>query len=69
MPSTTFDWDKFFAESEADLERLRQIENGVKPQTFKWEDIQAFLDKFDEEWVIVKRSCLTEPVWGKVVNK
>jgi hypothetical protein len=69
MPTATFDWDKFFAESEADLERLRQIENGFKPVTFNWQDLQKFLDNFEEDWVIVKRSCITEPTWGKVLNK
>lgn len=69
MPTATFDWDKFFAESEADLERLRQIENGFKPETFNWQDLQKFLDNFEEDWVIVKRSCITEPTWGKVLNK
>lgn len=69
MPTDTFDWDKFFAESEADLERLRQIENGFKPETFNWQDLQKFLDNLEEDWVIVKRSCITEPTWGKVHNK
>jgi hypothetical protein len=69
MPTATFDWDKFFAESEADLERLRQIENGFKPETFNWQDLQKFLDNLEEDWVIVKRSCITEPTWGKVLNK
>ena len=69
MPTATFDWDKFFAESEADLERLRQIENGFKPETFNWQDLQKFLDNLEEDWVIVKRSCITEPTWGKVHNK
>lgn len=69
MPTTTFDWDKFFAESEADLERLRQIENGFKPETFNWQDLQKFLDNLEEDWVIVKRTCITEPTWGKVLNK
>jgi hypothetical protein len=69
MPTATFDWDKFFAESEADLERLRQIENGFKPETFNWQDLQKFLDNLEEDWVIVKRTCITEPTWGKVLNK
>jgi hypothetical protein len=69
MPTATFDWDKFFAESEADLERLRQIENGFKPETFNWQDLQKFLDNLEEDWVIVKRSSITEPTWGKVLNK
>lgn len=69
MPTATFDWDKFFAESEADLERLRQIENGFKPETFNWQDLQKFLDSLEEDWVIVKRTCITEPTWGKVLNK
>jgi hypothetical protein len=69
MPTATFDWDKFFAESEADLERLRQIENGFKPETFNWQDLQKFLDNLEEDWVIVKRTCITEPTWGNVLNK
>ena len=69
MPTATFDWDKFFAESEADLERLRQIENGFKPETFNSQDLQKFLDNLEEDWVIVKRTCITEPTWGKVLNK
>ena len=91
MPTATFDWDKFFAESaadlerlrqienfdrkkflaesEADLERLRKIENGFKPETFNWQDLQKFLDNFENDFVIVKRSCITEPTWGKVHNK
>lgn len=69
MPTATFDWDKFFAETEADLERLRQIENGFKPETFNLQDLQKFLDNLEEGWVIVKRTCITEPTWGKVLNK
>lgn len=69
MPTATFDRDKFFVESEADLERLRQIENGFKPETFNWQDLQKFLDNLEEDWVIVKRTCITEPIWGKVLNK
>ena len=67
--SATFDWEKFFADSEADLERLRQIENGFNPETFNWQDLQKFLDNLEEDWVIVKHSCITEPTWRKVLNK
>jgi hypothetical protein len=70
MPTATFDWDKFFAESEADLERLRQIENFDRKKFLA--ESEADLERLrqiENDWVIVKRSCITEPTWGKVLNK
>ena len=69
MPSTTFDRDKFLEESERQLEKLRHIETYGPKTPINWKDVQEFLDKSEKEWVIVKSSNISEPFWGKVVNK
>jgi hypothetical protein len=73
MTTETFDWDKFFEESEKDLARLREIEKReeeVLPQEpINLEKLNSFIDKLDDDWFHVNINSFTEPFWGKVVNK